>query len=309
MKKILMIISLSFVLLGCKNWSGRSDLPVITLEENSALVDPERTSTPTATPQTTTVPIETTLFTQTPIPTIGAAENAEVILQLLQNNAGCELPCWWGIIPGKTTWQGAEEYLHSLDYAQSPRVGYFPNEDNKFLVEVQLAVPKSIWPYYYTHIYYVFDEVIQVIDVIPGNDIQTFSFLNLLKAKGLPKNFLFNTWFEMREDDFAFPVYLFYPDAGALAYFVFEAVVTSNGVRACLSDDPVVHILLWNPELDYSFSEAFDYRRGIGDPDYVELTDLKEFMPEIGQQISNYILTNEAVCVETPREIWISLSE
>jgi len=32
----------------------------------------------------------------------------------MKNNAGCTLPCWWGVIPGKTTWQEAEQFLTYL---------------------------------------------------------------------------------------------------------------------------------------------------------------------------------------------------
>ena len=27
------------------------------------------------------------------------------VREMLQTNGGCELPCWWGIIPGKTSWK------------------------------------------------------------------------------------------------------------------------------------------------------------------------------------------------------------
>lgn len=30
---------------------------------------------------------------------------------LLHTNAGCAFPCWWGIVPGKTSWPEAEQFL------------------------------------------------------------------------------------------------------------------------------------------------------------------------------------------------------
>lgn len=33
---------------------------------------------------------------------------------MLEKNGGCELPCWWGITPGKTSWQDAAHFLGSF---------------------------------------------------------------------------------------------------------------------------------------------------------------------------------------------------
>ena len=32
---------------------------------------------------------------------------------MLETNGGCELPCWWGITPGETTWQAARDFFTS----------------------------------------------------------------------------------------------------------------------------------------------------------------------------------------------------
>lgn len=42
------------------------------------------------------------------------------IVRLLETNGGCELPCWWGITPGETTWEEAERLLSAA--------GVYPNE-------------------------------------------------------------------------------------------------------------------------------------------------------------------------------------
>jgi hypothetical protein len=38
----------------------------------------------------------------------------EKVLDLLKNNAGCELPCYWGVTPGITSWQEAYNFLASF---------------------------------------------------------------------------------------------------------------------------------------------------------------------------------------------------
>ncbi len=37
------------------------------------------------------------------VTTLPTGEAQKMVQELLENNAGCRLPCWWGIVPGKTT--------------------------------------------------------------------------------------------------------------------------------------------------------------------------------------------------------------
>ena len=39
--------------------------------------------------------------------------------ELLRTNGGCKLPCWWGIVPGRTTWLEAESFLNHLGFRTS----------------------------------------------------------------------------------------------------------------------------------------------------------------------------------------------
>jgi hypothetical protein len=69
------------------------------------------TETASVTPITTATAVPPTL---TPAPTLTTRQAQEMVLDLLKNNAGCELPCYWGITPGETTWQDALIYLASF---------------------------------------------------------------------------------------------------------------------------------------------------------------------------------------------------
>ncbi len=40
-----------------------------------------------------------------PQPTLTVDEKQALVRKMLQDNGGCELPCWWGIVPGQTDWQ------------------------------------------------------------------------------------------------------------------------------------------------------------------------------------------------------------
>jgi hypothetical protein len=63
------------------------------------------TQSDTPVPSETPVPSQTGTPTSTPLPTLLPGEAKALIYELLQTNGGCELPCWWGITPGETTWK------------------------------------------------------------------------------------------------------------------------------------------------------------------------------------------------------------
>jgi hypothetical protein len=53
----------------------------------------------------------TPLVTWTPRPTLPKAQAQAYALKMIKTNGGCQLPCWLGITPGKTTWDEANAYL------------------------------------------------------------------------------------------------------------------------------------------------------------------------------------------------------
>ncbi len=80
----------------------------------SKTITPTKLSYPTRTFTTTPMP------TWTQIPTLTSAEAEAKILDLLLNNAGCKLPCWWGITPGVTTWNEANHFLEAFTDIDGP---------------------------------------------------------------------------------------------------------------------------------------------------------------------------------------------
>ena len=52
--------------------------------------------------------------TKTILPTLEPTQAILLVEDLLVNNAGCKLPCWWGIIPGTTEWNEAKQFLQTF---------------------------------------------------------------------------------------------------------------------------------------------------------------------------------------------------
>jgi len=73
-------------------------------------------STQPAPPTKTEAPsvAQTSALIITPLPTLLMEDQENYIKELLKPTPGCRLPCWWGITPGKTSWQETETLLQYL---------------------------------------------------------------------------------------------------------------------------------------------------------------------------------------------------
>ncbi len=115
-KFITRLLLMVFAITGCKALQTGVVAPttIPTMTTQPTLFSPPtpvltNTPTPTSTPL---IPTPTTSLT--PMPTLTAQERESYVRELLQTNAGCELPCWWGIVPGKTKWEDARKMLEHL---------------------------------------------------------------------------------------------------------------------------------------------------------------------------------------------------
>ena len=76
------------------------------------------TSTPTLSPSDTPThspPLPPTQPpTLTPAPTLSRQEAYTLVADLLKNNGGCRLPCWWGMVPGKSSWRDDSHFLETF---------------------------------------------------------------------------------------------------------------------------------------------------------------------------------------------------
>lgn len=65
---------------------------------------------PTATSEVKSIPTTSVLLS----PMIDQEKRLTNLLDLLNTNGGCDLPCWWGISPGQSSWSGAQQFLLSI---------------------------------------------------------------------------------------------------------------------------------------------------------------------------------------------------
>lgn len=92
-----------------------------------------------ASPTVTRRPTITASPTWTVVPTLDPTEAFDVFLSLYNDNGGCELPCWWGIEPGVTSWPEARTKLSSLTRLMGP---YGKKAISQY--ELSIVVPEKL---------------------------------------------------------------------------------------------------------------------------------------------------------------------
>ncbi len=107
------ILSVSLILLtvlsGCAHSIENATIPP---PATPLLATSSATSVPSFSPLPTYSP--TSEFTPTVAPTLPIDQAQVELLEMLSNNGGCQLPCLWGIVPGKSTYQEAQAILLPL---------------------------------------------------------------------------------------------------------------------------------------------------------------------------------------------------
>jgi len=82
--------------------------PVQATDMNSHLITPSVTMSPVPTTTTFIAPVLTEK------PPLSPTEREATIKELMATNAGCSLPCFWGITSGITDWKTAANFLQSI---------------------------------------------------------------------------------------------------------------------------------------------------------------------------------------------------
>jgi hypothetical protein len=185
---------------------------------------------PTGTPKPSKTPLPTATATNTPMPTLSKAESEKYVKKLLEDNAGCDLPCVWGLVPGKTSYSEAQRLFESLGWKGSISNGAFYT--GKDLESVSLPISVGI---------YAENEVVEKLTVgIGGNDfldlVKYFSFENILNVYGEPAEvlvFIGTNPGVLEPDETSFELLLYYESKKTLIEYVGTATKAGNSYRFC----------------------------------------------------------------------------
>jgi hypothetical protein len=237
-------------------------------------------------------------LTQSHTPTYSPtqATHYKIISDLEINSDDCELPCFWGITPGETSWDYATNLLSSI----SVRSNYSDREigmEKDFLVQADESLTDTI----IAILLYSEDTTIDFM-VITG--LSVYRLPQVLDIFGEPSEI----WVEAisnplpNSSNTYFYLILFYPEEGIRLFYgsAISGKVIEDTIHGCIDEGPFIQ--LWNAQ---EVKSMFDPIHPAGKPLDWNILPIEE---AVGMSVEEFhhafVASNEPICVDTPRELW-----
>lgn len=259
---------------------------------------------PTSVLKTGMTPTKTT--EPTVLPTLTAEETLIFIEQMQRINGECRLPCWWGITPGITTLDEAQQVFTPLRHYRSTRgiVGFsYPDYSGiDANIETENDIVKEIW---------VFASTFRIdkgnnIEYLPFDESwYPYSLRGVLEQLGPPSRVQigFGATTDAVGNEYVdqYELHVFYSDAGLIVRYTGLPDETETGnVRACFALSQVVDIRVYIREPVISSD-------GLQVPPWDYLTNPKPL--EEATQLSLVELYEDLQgdqdCLESPSSLWL----
>ena len=268
-------------------------------KQTEPIVQPRTPTSVFLTPTSTPTPIQPTATT-TILSTVPVATAQAMVLELL-NNTVCRLPCWWGITPGKTTWEEARAFLLPLAKDGEWRSEQILEGLNKAGFLFALPANQLSQSYSYDQ-----DGLIQLIEIhLP---LQPFYNLStILTEYGEPEE----VWIKaLGLQDWGAYMLLSYPSQGFLAMYSFSVLPNrqKNVIPICFDGtqpETSRTLALWNSDNKWSVQEVSNRAASIWFDDYPRYLPLQQ---ATGLTLEEFYQTfkdgNPGACLETPLDLW-----
>jgi hypothetical protein len=264
----------------------------------TATLTPTVTSTHTATPTATET--NTPTLTPTPVSTLPPLAALAVVEDLLTYNAYCRLPCWWGAIPGQTTWQEIEGLLISLsarivDWDNDVQIVYIPHVPEGLTgssLGMQISYKRA-------------QSIIQHITVT-GANMPPYYLQPILATHGPPDEVWIQAMPYTPTGEVMFRIALLYLEQGFSAHIVTRMTSIEDAqVIGCFSADAWqgTSLFLWIPGKYTAFPTIVrEGRFGQEASSYLPLQEATGM--DVATFYNNYKEPEAQNCVSSPVDIW-----
>jgi len=327
---IMILLGSLLFLTGC---TARTQTPEPGLESTMINITPISVPLDTASP----IPLPTQIF-KSPIPqpplTMSEAEN--VILKLVDDNGGCNLPCIWGLEPGvssvthvneiHTTF--APEYVSDellikvndfddvggityISWADEFQITahmsfYFKGDETLKLVEFDARSYRVSGSGMDKRLEYVFgyEPLLSLVD--------KFTLSNSLQNYGEPSSILLAPSYFDRPSATPpswiwYSVVIIYEEQGFLAEYIMPRRWMGDSLAACVDQIAEITIIGWDPQQEFDLSEVLSVKSGLGihESNISYFRSLEEAtsltIPDFTEIFSE---PDTDACIYTPLDLW-----
>lgn len=275
-------------------------------------------TTMTGTPVTTQTPtIIRTLFpsltytrTLTPVPTLTIYQFRNQITKLLDNNAGCKLPCWWGIEPGSTSWDEARRKFIEL----GATIGDITMIDGSIFH----WVGGPYWEWNNTFIGIGFHDRQGIVSAVEldAEGYYDRTFFHTLWNNYSPEKINSSygpptrVWVNLSGSETGtiyYWIYVFYDDLGLLTAYKGQALVADENGTPMYKVCPMWQDSAWLPELK-TFLQSPESKTPLESLASIDLSSWKSIDEAAGittEDFYNLLLPgNTPACFYTPQSMW-----
>ncbi|MEJ5312579.1 MAG: hypothetical protein WHX52_22665 [Anaerolineae bacterium] len=248
--------------------------------------------------------------TVTPAPTLMAEEQHILVSNMLQDNGGCQLPCWWGFTPGQTSWQMAKRFFDSWGKEAEQ---YHDAHTTNYTIYLHNLDRK----YFYRQIYYEEEGkiVLIVINAGPTDGIgytygdpqfaeiwKPYMLPEILEVYGLPSQVFLGTggapWLP-------FDLLLFYPDKGFLVQYSGVTEEGNSGLRQVCPHRVEIALYLWSPRSYMNLEDVPSVVIAHADDEKWGPYSLgKATGMSIEQFYQIFVQPEHQTCLEVPADLW-----
>jgi hypothetical protein len=262
--------------------------------ETASVPNLNPTSSPTpvqviVTPLPTLVPSTVALATLTPLPTLEGEELKAVIEELLVNPMDCDVPCWWGAIPGVTN-------ISEIEHAISPYASdIFKYNDEEGNVYIRLGIKYiEVRNDFEIVIVYRFSNLI-----LSGVTAISPQISEVLTRYGLPDEVWLSGMTDPRGPSISMNMLYFKAGMG-VHYTIDSNFQDDNKLMGCFAskETGILRLVTPNSVTDYkALSPNFEQDRRYLPLEQATNLTMDEFMERFSDP-------TQPLCIETPAELW-----
>lgn len=259
----------------------------------------------------TTFAPTSTLAIQTPFPspisTLETAIARQQVFKLFETNNNCRLPCWWGIIPGKTNWDDALEILAPISLKIDPYSPQKPAE-SVYVNVVSPMADVNVYGSYLSQDYFVENNLVTEITLNYNFDLAEFTYFKpFIREYGIPEQVYIHGYGEPQLDTWPFEIALFYPKQGMLLEYSGSPIIQNDNLVVCWGEEHFpVSIHLWKPDQTLTFDEIISRYYVPDSTDLPPYRSIRDVTINPDQFLDGLNNLQKELCLETPQMFWLS---